>query len=562
MLKLRFLGRASPPLLLLCGLLLTACEGGALYLLPPTADESDTTAPTSSTPEPVSPEPGSPSPVPTLPPFPSPDPTQLPTPDQSPRPTLEPTFPPTLPPTLTPEPSPPPSPTPEVWPLSTNVDLSLPWRSGVAAISDTGGGRMSMLRLADNALLWDFKLNDDMPDRCGPAHPCQVHELEHRVIDDEDVMDFAISIAPDNYSELYRLKLRSPAQPVWALTDFDFSHLTQDSRCNQPPQATCSASQLPPGSYSMPWECRMWFVHAFEVLEDKPDEQRISVMLADHHGRLVSATLDYANGNTCAVATQVINSNTPGWDESCQPNEIQLIEGEDGRYLLVTCRNLGGVDGMGRLVMFKESALGSAGRWELQWLYPDPASGAAPYLNTPHHGRVDKNADGEYVLRYAHTRGHGTAWGKGSEGTLGFATLSAPSEPPDYLSDYTWTATSEQRGFQLVKSLNPMPGNAWMVADGGESSIDVPGTTGFYIVGVGKGVVDERSGAWASNFQSQQLLELPGPPLASINCAWTMLYSAAWEDAASLGSYLREELDMPGTSCRLVEPARPPRTTE
>lgn len=556
MLKLRCWGRGSPPLLPLLMLLLTACDGGVLYVTPPTGEEAPTTAPSSPTPEAGSPSPSSPSPgpEPTLPPFETPDPTLPPTPDLSPRPTLE--------PTQLPEPSLAPSPTPELWPLNTTVDPTLPWRSGVATVSDTGGGRMSIVRLSDSALLWDFKLNDDMPDRCGPTRPCQVHELERRVIEDDDHLDIAISIAPDNYSELHRLKLRSPAKPVWSLKDLDFSKVVQESRCNQPPQSTCASSQLPPGSYSMPWECRMWFVHAFEVLEDRPDEQKISMMIADHHGRLVSATLDYANGNTCAVVDQVINSNTPGWDESCQPNEIQMIDEPDGRYMLVTCRNIANIDGMGRLVMFKQSQVGSTGRWEYQWMYPDPASSSAPFLNTPHHGRLDQEADGSYVLRYAHTRGQGTGWGKGSEGTLGFATLTHPSLPPDYLTDYTWTPSAEQRGFQLVKSLNPMPGNAWMVADGGEASINVPGTTGFYVLGVGAGVLDQRSGAWSSEHTMQQLLELPGPPLATVNCAWTMLYSAAWEGRESLGRYLREEMDMPGTSCRLVEPPRPTRQAD
>lgn len=521
-------------------LLIQGCGGNLdpLEVTPTSLPEFPTATPSGSTETPVvvSPTPDTPVVVSPTPETPQPEAT----PTASPVPTATP-----IPATPTPEPpTPTASPEPNAWPIPSIVDPEMPWRAGAMLVSDTGSGRLSVVRMLDSALLWDYSANVSLPSICTSFKPCQVHETQYVVDQDSDMVDFVTSSGDQQWSSLHRVRLDNPSKPVFNIMGYDWTAVPS-SGCRMTAEQSCK------GGANIDPQCQAWFAHAFQHVEDDRANKKLTTIIADHHGRIFQTRLDYSKGSECGKVEWMLDYTTVGWDSGCQANDIQRIVDNDTEYLLVTCRNMNTNAGQGKIQLLEHITNVATPYWKSVWNYPDATSGQLPYLNTPHHARVTQREDGGYTLRYAHSDGLGTDWAAGDNGSLGFATLLTLRSQPDYLADYYSAIDGENLDFKLVKSVEPMPGNVFLVTDGGEEYFNTPSKSPAFVVGLPESVNDNVPGYWTASLSQQHLVKLDNPPLSTYACGWNMLYNAYYLAPAQLGKFLRDANESEGIACRL-----------
>lgn len=523
------------------GLLLSAC-GGSVLAPPETTAPAEVTA--TAAPE-VTPT-AAPA-TPTAAPEPTPvAPTATPEPEATPTATAAPT--PTEAPTPTPYPTPFPETTgdPESWPVPDIPDPAQPWKSGAFIASDTGSARVSILRASDSALLWDFNANQHLPSMCDSGHPCQVHQATYTVSNDVDYMDMIFTSTQGMWSFLERVPLSTPTTPTFLMKGYDWSAVPQ-SGCTLPPSTTCN------GGPTLPQACYSWFVHAFQHTYDDPAAKKISTIIADHYGRIFQTTLDYGQGSSCGKVDWIFDSKTQGWENGCQPNDIQYLKNSNKEYLLITCRNTNGNAGRGYMRMFERTDPNGGSAWKALWTFPSTTTPESIYINTPHHGRLEQDANGQWLLGYGHTYGLGTGWATGTHGTMGFLSLNDPASAPNYLGDYYSRRDGVNLDFGLIKSVMALPGNAYLVADGGSATFNNSSPSPLYVVQLPNGVDGNEYGSWTSSFSNMNLIGLGQAPMATYNCGYNMLYEASWLDPKSMGRYLRMGMLSMSSACRLIQ---------
>lgn len=426
------------------------------------------------------------------------------------------------------------------------------WMTGVMLVSDTGGGDLSVIRMADSARLWLYQLNTYMSDKCSGSHPCQTFEANHVVHDDRDYVDFAMSSGSNLQSSVHRIAMDDPGHPIFSLTGLDFSKVPHPN-CTLPPSQTCN-----PNTQGLPPQCMISFTHGLQVVEDDTAAQKASVIVTDSQDRILQIDLNYAGGNTCGEVQWVLDFSSPTWDVSCPPNNVQYIQDHGNEYLGVTCRNLFGSTGEGQIQLFKGSGTGVNKTWRRIWTFPDPnTSGATPYLNLPHHAVFLPYGDGSYYMMYAHSDGLSSAWAMGDHGTMGSAWLSSLEGQPDYLADEGIAVESLNPRFGFLKSVELLPGGSRLVVDSGSFTVQppVPGT--IYVIGPQSIKDNSMPGYWSPQHVAQNLSEVGRSVDKVYACNWPGLYEADWLGYESFGSFLRTVINSPGSSCDMSVPPPP-----
>ena len=426
------------------------------------------------------------------------------------------------------------------------------WWDGLVLVSDGNGPRLSVLRLQDGALLWDYNAFDYHPDYCSNANeePCLLWHAGHKRIGDRDVVDFTLTSNASgiiNMTSAWRVPLDAPDTPLFEVSGFDFSGLS--AGCTSSPDLTC----VPQTAATLENGCSVKFSHDFRILEEDPEAGWIRFAIADSTNfRILGAYLDYASGSHCATVEWSLDASVREWDATCPPNAIQLVEDDTGKGLLVTCRNLYSNPGTGQIQMWRNGGTWERPIWSRAWSFPDPDAYTDPaFINTPHGGRIEVDSQGNYQLLYAHSNGLGTDWGEGDQGTVGTALSPSLFSPPNYLGD-EWIGDSlEDPTFGFLRSVDLLPGGQRVVGDSRTFAAlpDLPGRV--YILSPQTTTDTADGGYWSQDFSHMNLDHINDQVLAVYECGWNQIFSAERIAPPSFGSYLTAAVEAEGLSCGL-----------
>ncbi len=445
--------------------------------------------------------------------------------------------------------------------------------AGTASASELDGLVMvsdyvmpSKVRIFDPArstIVFDYRLEKEGPEPCtAPEATCAALGIHHLTLQDQDYLDVAVTVidplkgnlADGFYSIIQRVRLVHPVQEVWRLRELDFSDVPDgDVYCVRPPEGA-------EGEYRSDPRCQLAFNHAFRVVDDRPSEKRVTLIVADTlNERVEQVTLDYSNGSHTGHVDWVLGEAHPAWPPMGVPNGVQYIDdGPDGRFLLITFYTttwypLGG----GFLMMLKWEN----GDWVEAWRFPDPNDGRQPYLNTPHMGEVVVDpTTGERRIWYSHSRGLATDWREmipaGFGATYGML-IPGPTlaDPPTYVFDAAPFLDDPERALTFSRDQSYLPDGTMLLADSACETMcsytpriyrtlrfDLDATT-----------ATDRTGCYTTDHSELNLIPIPDDMiLDTYECGFHGIFEANWLDADSLGTQLRNaragaRLPCPGT---------------
>ncbi len=431
---------------------------------------------------------------------------------------------------------------------------------GLLAVSDyTPPAKVRFLDPESGAIAFDYRVEREGPLVCQkPEVVCWTLGFRHVTYHDNDYLDIAITVsdppagnlADMTYSIIQRIRLTHPAQEVWHMRFLDFSGVEDGS-------AYCVESPEGEEGYKTDPRCQIAFTHGFRVIDDRPDENTVTMVVADTlHRRVVQATLDYTEGNTVGRVDWVLGATNPSWPKMALPNAVQMIdEGADGRYLLVTfysasLRPLGG--GMLQMYRWEDE------EWREMWRFPDPSAGEDPYLNTPHGGKlITDPVTGERRIWYSHSRGLATDWREmnpeGFGATYGMLIPGQSlSEPPTYVFDAAPFLDDPDDAITFSRDEIYLPDGTMLLADSACETFcrytpRIVRTTRF---ASGAVTALDKSGRYTQDHGELNLIAIPDEAiLDTYECGFHGIFEVEWLPSETLGTQLRSARTRPKRSC-------------
>ncbi len=198
-----------------------------------------------------------------------------------------------------------------------------------------------------------------------------------------------------------------------------------------------------------------------------------------------------------ATVVASLGVETPGVDDARNPNDLQLLEHDGRRYLLVNW--------LEREADGSNPAEGQVHLWDVTdpaapvraWRYP-----AEGYLAAPHHARRVVDPAGRERLIYAHSLGASDNLSRDDEGSIGTAAWSWTGTPV-YQGDALLEDGEDPLGF--VRSVEPtLDGEGLLVTDSGCMiwTEECPHAGRLLEVGWPEPAEDAGSGSWTAGGQT------------------------------------------------------------
>lgn len=386
---------------------------------------------------------------------------------------------------------------------------------------------------------------------CGPIGAL------HTLINGDDYLDVALYIndrrqGSSSVDQLHtiitRFRPNATADVVWAMKELDFSDIPQMAEmCYREPGAPFSTTDP---------KCAMRMVHTIQVLEDRPAEKLVTVVMADLLGeKVLQATLDYNNGNQIAHVDWILNGMHSDWPLNGSPNSVQVITDQpDGPYMLVTYYTEEKQPyGAGGLIMWQWNGSG----WDYAWAFPDPESSTLPYINTPHMGEyLTDPVSGQSYVYYSHSRGLAGDWGSytqlgGSYGRLALGTTL--SDPPTYEFDAVLNRTDPQFATHFTRDVDFLSDGTMLLTDAGcENSAMCYYQSRLYRVkpfGAWQSA-SSRAGNYAKDFSGINILDVPADQvLNEYQCGLYVLFESQWLGSSEIGTTLQAAAANAKTAC-------------
>lgn len=427
-------------------------------------------------------------------------------------------------------------------------ELSPPLRDTLFLSMNTfSAGEITVVRPEDGAQIYTADVEDALGPFC--ARPgCIHHQVTHTLEGDQDQLTLIGTRVIDMTSALYRITLDDPARPLFKLTAQDWTKVPL-SGCEAPAKTTCGAPLDDTGAD----HCRIGFGHAFEIVDDRVEDQHISVMVADHTGgRLVGMHLDYAGGNSCGVVDWVFDSGDEGWLNACEPNSLHRLFDPKGELLLVTCRNTDHQLGAGRLVLYRvERSEDPEARPNFQQLWVYPPMSVFGMLNSPHDARLSPRAEGDgYTLSYAHTGGLGQDLDHDLVSSVGVATLERIDAQPVYLADLYLDGSAREEPLRIVTTVEWQEPGWFMVSDNhglGPQDDGLPARNLlFQIPDV---TPSGKTGVWTPEHLDQAFVPMDSSLVGVTDCGSAEAYQQTWLQPEDFGGSLRAMAASEGSRC-------------
>lgn len=430
-----------------------------------------------------------------------------------------------------------------------------PASAPVVLVSDQDTQRVWLLRLDNGEVLRTFDVPELHPELCTPQTACLPFTAQASVdpTTGDDLLTWTWMVDEltggregTRYSYAERRRFARAGQSVdWSLEALDFHAAFADrpDLCDQAAPCELSQGDTPPGRDP----CFMGDVHDLEVVEEDESGRRLLLTDTDN-ARVLEVWLEA--GSTCGVVESVVSAETSStwpWQAVNDADRVEL----DGRSgLLVTFRStlpeseggpVDGSDGRGQIAWFE----GEGAAWSPTWAFPEGG-----YLNTPHDASVHLPPDGAPVLLYAHSNGAGAAfqedWAPSLDhkGSIGVALLDG--EAPAYVGDAV--VSGEETFFGFLRSINPAPGGAWILADSGCMSPSeecgrvaaVRQVEGLDLDGLAP---SGSTGAFTEDHAEQRWLgvsEVSTPWESPMTCGFGTLYTASFHWRGDLGETFAE----------------------
>lgn len=431
---------------------------------------------------------------------------------------------------------------------------------GLLMTSDPTTSRVRIIDPAQGAVVFDFKAMSPDGTRVGCAnHPavCQPMGVRHTSHRGVDLITLAVTHVQPTTGDpatsfpavISRFEPTVPIRPVFTLASLDFRGVPGgDAYCAQG-EAESHGDPLVPG-------CSLQFVHTFQIVDDRPDDERVSFVVTDaFNQRILRVTLDYAGGNTVGEVEWVLGALNPDWPLQGWPNASQYIGDEPGGpFLLVTFFALDTLDETaGQLAMYRLDG----DEWQAAWRFPDPASGPKPYLHAAHMGElVTDPVTGERYIWYSHGRGMSDTWGGEANADRGGSFgLLAPGarlgDPPTYLLEAVLFSDDPDREVLYARDVDFMPDGSLLFSDAACESLCPEDAAVYHIPPIHRGAAPSPLAGYFSPDHSQQALYLvpTADVLDTFTCGWELMFETQWIPAADLGRTLRRAARRPLRSC-------------
>lgn len=425
---------------------------------------------------------------------------------------------------------------------------------GLIVASDFG--RPARVRVMDpdrNLVVYDLDLKTLKSERCNhPMVACTPLGLQLVNYGDETYFDVSVTVIDSaardtdpsrTYSVVQRIRPTTPATVMWTLKSLDFSAIPDGtSYCNT---STSNGSR----------GCRLRLTHAIQILQDKPDQKKVSVIMADMDNmRVLQATLDYTNGNTVGKVDWVLGTTHPDWPDLAAPNGVQYLPDlPGGPYLMTSFYTVTATPHAGgRQILWKWTSTG----WQLAWRFPELDDGSG-WLNSPHMGEFLKNPlTGKVQALYSHSRGLANAWGTYEDwgGTFGVLELGAtPADPPRYLFDVRLFPADPAAEVHFSRDQDYLDDGTLLLTDAAcENAQDCPWESVLYRIRptVLSAASTGKSGNYTPELNNLQFVDVPETDiLAEYRCGFGVLFEAEWIPAAKVGKSLRDAATKATTPC-------------
>jgi hypothetical protein len=428
-------------------------------------------------------------------------------------------------------------------------------------------------------IVYQLQLEAMPEERCDePLVACAPLGVHHQVIDGDDYVDFAYLVVnerPDApqvsyYSVVQRVRPVRPAETIWKLRTLDWSDIPEKEQyCVDDPEG----QRTDPG-------CLLQLVHAIRIVEDLPDEHRVTLILADLDNlRVLQVTLDYNDGNTVGHVDWVLGRMNPDWPDNANVNGLDYIpDAPGGPYLLTTFyTSSSDHPASGRLTMWQWTD----DDWQLAWRFPDQVNGQDGYLNTPHMGEYFQDpSTGRAWILYNHSRGDANDWGTYTDPRATFGVLipgPTLADPPVYMMDARlYVGTSFESHFS--RDTDMMPDGSLLLYDSGcENPWGFYGTSYkcpfpgriFHVTSyLREQSLPSRPGDYTPDLSNLNLYDVPrSQTLGIYECGLSTFFEGELLTPAHLGQTLSAAVRSsrtpcpPATSMTLSPVHRPPRPT-
>lgn len=381
----------------------------------------------------------------------------------------------------------------------------------------------------------------------GVCFPLAANYVNH---DDVDYLDVAIvryGLNADDPklfwpSVVTRVTIDTTPEEVWTVRELDFRDVPDgDSYCEQRHDEAFAPLDRP--------GCIISFAHGFDVIDDQPDEQRVTALITDPwNERILQVTLDYAGGNTAAHVDWVLGETHPEWPAKAWPNHVMQAYGDDGeRYMLTTFVAAGGTPySAAPLIMWRYDVISEG--WEQMWRHPDPISGDMPYLQASHMGEILRDPrTGEQVIWYGHGRGLASDWSNNSASDLGGSFgLLLPGEtlgdPPSYAFDVELFSDNPEVQVNYGRDVDYLEDGTYLMLDGACQTAGCPEEAGVYRVDrfYNEAEGSEKSGAFSGDNSTQTIRNVPeSQVIESFHCDFPWLFEAEWIPTSKMGRGLK-----------------------
>lgn len=413
-------------------------------------------------------------------------------------------------------------------------------------------------------IVYDFDLRKDSFEGCDTQELfCGPIGAEHRLVNGDDVLDVAVymSNASPNatkvenlHSVITRIRPVKPAQVIWTLKSLDWSDIPELAElCAMAPDAPFEDTDV---------KCAMIMVHKVQVVDDRPDDQSVTVMMADLLGeKILQVTLDYAGGNTRGHVDWILNGLNPSWPLKGSPNTVQYIpDMPGGPYLLATYyTEVPQPYGAGGLVMWQWNGRG----WNHAWSFPEPGSSDLPYLNTPHMALYQEDPlTGQGWITYNHSRALAGDWGSYTQlgGSYGWLEPGPTlADPPTYVGDMVVHRADARNMTHFSRDFDILPDGTWLLTDSGcENPAFCTNTARVFRVNpfTLPSSVSGKSGAYAPDFSRLNVVDIPDAQVEQeLQCGFYILFESQWLESDAVGPTLRNAAATTTTPC--PRPGRP-----
>jgi len=431
-------------------------------------------------------------------------------------------------------------------------------QSLIVTANAMNGERVRIFDPNTNKIVYDLNLQNETMEDCHLSKVfCGPIGAIHTLIQGEDYLDMAVyvndrrqgsSAVDELHSVIVRARPTSPTEVVWKLKELDFSDIPQMADL-------CYRAPGSPFSTTDP-KCAMRMVHTLQIVDDQPDIKQVTVVVSDLIGeKVLQATLDYTNGNQVGHVDWILNGIHSDWPLKGSPNSAQYIpDAPGGPYLLVTYyTEQPDPYGAGGLILWQWNGSG----WDYAWAFPDPESGALPYINTPHMGEylVDP-VSGQGWIYYSHSRGLAGDWGSytqlgGSFGRLALGPTLA--DPPTYQFDAVLNHSDPQQMTHFSRDIDFLSDGTMLLTDAGcENSAACYYQSRIYHVkpfGAWQSA-STRPGNYAKDFTGINVMDVPASSiLHEYQCGLYVLFESQWLPASEIGSTLRAAASTAKTPC-------------